>query len=296
MIRRRTNQEVLTTAKNQESSVWRSLRGNRTACIAAIVFFLITLLCWIGPIFSPYSYEQQDLISGAHHPCVEHWFGTDELGRDLLVRVLIGGRISIGVGFAASVVALVIGVSYGLIAGTTGGRTDSVLMRFVDAVYALPFTMIVIILTVTFDKKSIFLIFMAIGLVEWLTMARIVRAQTKVLCKQAYLEAAKIAGSSHLRILTHHLLPNLIGPVIIYTTLTIPSVILIESVLSFLGLGVQPPMSSWGTLINEGARKIDVFPWLLIFPALVFSLTLFALNFLGDGLRDAFDPKDSSED
>ena len=296
MIKQSQNQVVMTAVKTLEGSPWRRLKRSRTACAAAIVFFTITLTCWVGPIFSPYGYEQQDLNSGANHPTVEHWFGTDELGRDLLVRVLIGGRISIGVGFAASIVALVIGVSYGLIAGASGGRTDSVLMRFVDAVYALPFTMIVIILTVTFDKKSIFLIFMAIGLVEWLTMARIVRGQTKVLCKQTYLEAAKIAGSSQLRILTHHLLPNLIGPVIIYTTLTIPSVILIESVLSFLGLGVQPPMSSWGTLINEGARKIDIFPWLLIFPALAFSLTLFSLNFMGDGLRDAFDPKDSSKD
>ena len=172
-------------------------------------------------------------------------------------------------------------------------EAEAAMMRFVDAMYALPFTMIVIILTVTFDKKSIFLIFMAIGLVEWLTMARIVRGQTRALRKSTYVEAAQIAGASHLRILLRHILPNLLGPVIVYTTLTIPAVILLESVLSFLGLGVQPPMSSWGILINEGAQKLDIYPWLLIFPAIIFSCTLFALNFIGDGLRDAFDPKDS---
>ena len=167
------------------------------------------------------------------------------------------------------------------------------MMRFVDAVYALPFTMIVIILTVTFDKKSIFLIFMAIGAVEWLTMARIVRGQTRALRKHTYVDAALVIGSSHSRILFKHILPNLIGPVIVYTTLTIPAVILLESILSFLGLGVQPPASSWGILINDGAQKLDIYPWMLIFPALFFSLTIFALNFIGDGVRDALDPKES---
>jgi oligopeptide transport system permease protein len=295
MIKPRRNELDPAATYSLERDAWNRFKRNRMARIGAALFIGITLLCWIGPLFSPYGYEQQDLIDGAHGPTLQHWLGTDDLGRDLLVRILIGGRISIGVGFAATAVALIIGVSYGLLAGYSGRRTDALLMRFVDAVYALPFTMIVIILTVTFDKKSIFLIFMAIGLVEWLTMARIVRSQTRVLRQQAYLEAAQLAGSSYWRRLTRHLLPNLIGPVIIYTTLTIPAVILLESVLSFLGLGVQPPMSSWGILINEGARKIDIYPWLLIFPAVVFSLTLVALNFIGDGLRDAFDPKDSVE-
>ena len=224
---------------------------------------------------------------------MQHWLGTDELGRDVLVRVLIGGRISIGVGFAATVVALIIGVTYGALAGYVGGRTESIMMRWVDTLYALPFTIIVILLTV-FLGRSLILIFLAIGAVEWLTMARIVRGQTKVVRKETYIEAAIVNGVSHSRIILRHILPNLLGPVIVYTTLTIPAVILLESILSFLGLGVQPPTSSWGILINEGARKIDVYPWLLIFPSLIFSVTLFSLNFIGDGLRDALDPKEDS--
>ncbi|MGB0416288.1 MAG: ABC transporter permease [Coraliomargarita sp.] len=273
---------------------WDRLVRNRMAQIGGSLFIVITLLCLIGPVLSPYSYETQDLAYGAQPPSASHWLGTDDLGRDLLVRILVGGQISIGVGFAATLVALVIGVNYGALAGYLGGRTEAAMMRLVDAVYALPFTMIVIILTVTFDKKSIFLIFMAIGLVEWLTMARIVRGQTRALRQQNYIDAALVTGSSHRRILLRHILPNLLGPVIVYTTLTIPAVILLESILSFLGLGVQPPMSSWGILINEGAEKLDIYPWLLIFPSLFFSLTIFALNFMGDGLRDALDPKESS--
>ena len=208
------------------------------------------------------------------------------------MRTLEGGRISIGVGFAATIVALIIGVSYGAIAGYIGRRTEALMMRFVDALYALPFTIIVILLTV-FLGRSILLIFLAIGLVEWLTMARIVRGQTKALRKQNFIEAAIVQGASHSSILFRHILPNMVGPIIVYATLTIPAVMMLESVLSFLGLGVQPPDSSWGILINEGAKKFDVYPWLLIFPALIFSLTLFALNFIGDGIRDALDPKDS---
>lgn len=292
MVKQRREQ-VAAACQSLERHAWERLKRNRMARIGSWIFIAITLLCVLGPCFSNYDFDQQDLAYGAQGPSREHWFGTDDLGRDLLVRTLIGGRISIGVGFAATVVALLIGVSYGSLAGYAGGRTEAAMMRFVDAMYALPFTMIVIILTVTFDKKSIFLIFMAIGLVEWLTMARIVRGQTRALRKSTYVEAAQIAGASHLRMLLRHILPNLLGPVIVYTTLTIPAVILLESVLSFLGLGVQPPMSSWGILINEGAQKLDIYPWLLIFPAIIFSCTLFALNFIGDGLRDAFDPKDS---
>ena len=261
------------------------------AQIGGTLFLGITILCLFGPLCSGYTFEQQDLAYGAQPPSAKHWLGTDELGRDLFVRILTGGRISIGVGFAATLVALVIGVSYGSLAGYIGGKTEALMMRFVDAVYALPFTMIVIILTVTFDKKSIFLIFMAIGLVEWLTMARIVRGQTRALRKQTYIDAAQVTGAGPAHILIRHILPNLMGPVIVYTTLTIPAVILLESILSFLGLGVQPPKSSWGILIHEGADKIDIYPWLLIFPAIFFSLTIFALNFIGDALRDALDPK-----
>ncbi|ADE54679.1 ABC transporter permease [Coraliomargarita akajimensis] len=282
---------VAATSLGQDA--WERLKRNNMARIGGTLFAIITALCIVGPWLLPHSYDAQNLAYGAQGPSWQHLLGTDDLGRDLLVRILVGGRISIGVGFAASLVALIIGVSYGALAGYIGGRTESVMMRFVDAVYALPFTMIVIILTVTFDEKSIFLIFMAIGLVEWLTMARIVRGQTKALRQLNYIDAARTMGASHLSILTRHILPNLLGPVIVFTTLTIPAVILLESILSFLGLGVQPPMSSWGILINEGADKIDIYPWLLIFPALFFSLTIFALNFIGDGLRDALDPKES---
>lgn len=285
------------TVANDASSLgrdaWEQIKRNHMAQIGGVLFIITTLLCFFGPLFSSYSFDQQDLAYGAQAPSAEHWFGTDDLGRDLFVRILTGGRVSIGVGFAATLIALIIGVSYGMIAGYIGGKLEAVMMRFVDAIYALPFTMIVIILTVTFDKKSIFLIFMAIGLVEWLTIARIVRGQTRALRKLNYIDAAQVYGASHRSILLKHILPNCMGPIIVYTTLTIPAVILLESILSFLGLGVQPPASSWGVLINEGAKKIDIYPWQLIFPATFFSLTIFALNFIGDGLRDALDPKES---
>ena len=276
-------------SKSLGGDAWDRLKRNRMALIGGTIFICITLLCVIGPSLSSYSFEEQNLAYGAQSPSTKHWLGTD----DLLLRILTGGRISIGVGFAATLIALIIGVSYGALAGYIGGKTEAAMMRFVDALYALPFTMTVIILTVTFDKKSIFLIFMAIGAIEWLTMARIVRGQTRALRKKTYVDAALVIGSSHSRILFKHILPNLIGPVIVYTTLTIPAVILLESILSFLGLGVQPPASSWGILINDGAQKLDIYPWMLIFPALFFSLTIFALNFIGDGVRDALDPKES---
>lgn len=280
-------------ARSLGQDAWERLRHNSMARIGGILFLLIALLCLIGPSLSPYSYETTDLATGAQSPSKGHWFGTDDLGRDLLVRTLIGGRISIGVGFAATAVALFIGVTYGMLAGYIGGRTEGAMMRLVDALYALPFTIMVILLTVLFENKSIFLIFMAIGAVEWLTMARIVRGQTRGLRKQAFVDAARVGGVPHNRILTRHILPNILGPVIVYTTLTIPAVILLESVISFLGLGVQPPMSSWGVLIHAGAQKIDVYPWQLIFPAIFFSITIFSLNFIGDGIRDALDPRDT---
>lgn len=279
-------------ARSLGADAWERLKRNRMARIGGALFLLITLLCILGPSIAQHSHAATDLEYGARSPGPEHWFGTDDLGRDLFVRTLIGGRISIGVGFAATVVALLIGVPYGTLAGYIGGKTEALLMRLVDALYALPFIVMVILLTVFFER-SIFLIFMAIGAVEWLTMARIVRGQTKALRHQTYVEAAIVNGVPHPRILARHILPNMIGPIIVYTTLTIPAVILLESVLSFLGLGVQPPMSSWGILINEGAQKLDVYPWLLLFPALFFSLTLLALNFMGDGLRDALDPKET---
>lgn len=294
MMTRLEREQVGSDARSLGRDAWERLCANRMARIGGGLFIGIALLCLIGPFFVPHSHETTQLAYGAQAPSWTHWFGTDELGRDILVRTLIGGRISIGVGFAATVVALLIGVVYGMIAGYNGGRIEATMMRFVDTLYALPFTIIVILLTVLLGR-SILLIFLAIGAVEWLTMARIVRGQTKALRKQTFIDAAIVGGVPTRRILGRHILPNLLGPVIVFTTLTIPAVILLESVISFLGLGVQPPMSSWGMLINEGAVKLDIYPWMLIFPALFFSLTIFAFNFVGDGLRDALDPKNSGE-
>lgn len=290
MMTRLEREQTSTNARSLGRDAWERLCANRMARIGGGLFIGIALLCLIGPFFVPHSHETTQLAYGAQAPSWTHWFGTDELGRDILVRTLIGGRISIGVGFAATIVALLIGVVYGMIAGYYGGRMEAAMMRFVDTLYALPFTIIVILLTVLLGR-SILLIFLAIGAVEWLTMARIVRGQTKALRKQTFVDAAIVAGVPTRRILGRHILPNLLSPVIVFTTLTIPAVILLESVISFLGLGVQPPMSSWGILINEGAVKLDIYPWMLIFPALFFSLTIFALNFVGDGLRDALDPR-----
>ena len=294
MMTRLEREQASTDARSLGRDAWERLCANRMARIGGGLFIGIALLCLIGPFFVPHSHETTQLAYGAQAPSWTHWFGTDELGRDILVRTLIGGRISIGVGFAATMVALLIGVVYGMIAGYYGGRMEAAMMRFVDTLYALPFTIIVILLTVLLGR-SILLIFLAIGAVEWLTMARIVCGQTKALRKQTFVDAAIVAGVPTRRILGRHILPNLLSPVIVFTTLTIPAVILLESVISFLGLGVQPPMSSWGILINEGAVKLDIYPWMLIFPALFFSLTMCALNFVGDGLRDALDPRSSGE-
>ena len=279
-------------ALEQGSSLWRDawhrLQKNRLAVGGGGLLVLLTLACVLGPLFSAYSYEEQNLSNMFAPPGAAHWFGTDQLGRDLLVRLLYGGRISLGVGLCATFVALTIGVVYGAIAGYFGGRTDAVMMRLVDIIYALPFTIFVILLMVFFGR-NIVLLFVAIGAVEWLTMARIVRGQVMALKKMEFIEAARSLGYGNRRIIFRHMLPNILGPVIVYTTLTIPAVMLLEAFLSFLGLGVQPPMSSWGTLIKDGAEKMEDYWWLLIFPGTIFSLTLFSLNFLGDGLRDALD-------
>ncbi len=284
--------------KDHSISLWKDAYGrlmkNKFAQFGLITFILMTVLSVCGPLFSPYTYEEQDLLYGAQAPSLKHWMGTDVLGRDLITRLLYGGRISLGVGFMATLVSMVIGVIYGAVAGYIGGKTDSLMMRFVDILYALPFTVFVILLMVVFGR-NIVLLFIAIGAVEWLTMARIVRGQVQSLKKLEFVDAAISLGSSQGRIILRHLIPNSLGPIIVYATLTIPAVMLLEAVLSFLGLGVQPPMSSWGLLIKEGAEKMEVYPWLLMFPVLFFSLTLFSLNFLGDGLRDALDPKSARD-
>jgi len=277
---------------------WRRLARNRMAVFGFVVFTLITLAC-----FGTYGYlwatGGMDATGGKLSqnflpPSGSHFFGTDDHGRDVFVRVLVGGCISLAVGFLATAVSLVIGVTYGSIAGYLGGRADAFLMRIVDILYALPFVIFVILLMVLFGRNFI-LMFIAIGAVEWLTMARIVRAQVMALKNTEFVEAARALGYSDMRIIFVHLLPNMLGPIIVYASLTVPAVMMLEAVLSFLGLGVPPPMSSWGVLIKDGAEKIDVYPWLLIFPAIFFSLTLFSLNFIGDGLRDALDPKSSKD-
>ena len=273
---------------------WHRLAKNRLAVFGGALLTLLGLACLFGPFLLTYSYEEQNLALGASRPSAAHWLGTDTLGRDLLVRLLVGGRISIGVGLCATFVALTIGVVYGAVAGFFGGKTDTIMMRIVDIMYALPFTIFVILLMVFFGR-NIILLFVAIGAVEWLTMSRIVRGQIMSLKKMEFIEAARSLGISNCRIIFRHMIPNVLGPIIVYTTLTIPAVMLLEAFLSFLGLCVQPPLSSWGVLIKDGAEKMEEYPWLLIFPGTVFSLTLFSLNFLGDGLRDALDVRASKD-
>ena len=278
------------------SSHWqdaiRRLIQNRAAMIGGITILLLIVLAIFAPWIAPYSYSYQNLDIGASPPSAEHLLGTDVLGRDLLSRLLYGARISLLVGFVATGVALVIGVSWGIIAGYFGGRIDSVMMRIVDVLYGLPFIIFIILLMVIFGR-NIWLLFAAIGAVEWLTMARIVRAQVIGLKNQEFVQAAQVMGVSNFSMFRRHILPNILGPIAVYATLTIPQVMLLEAFLSFLGLGIQPPMSSWGTLIRYGVESMEEHYWLLIYPGLTFTITLFALNFFGDGLRDALDPKTS---
>ena len=272
---------------------WARLRKNRLAVLSGIVLITVSALCLIGPFFAP-APDVQDLALYATPPTAKHWLGTDTLGRDLLARVLTGGRLSFAVGLCATFVSLVIGVIYGTISGFYGGKVDNLMMRLVDIIYAFPFTIFVILLMVVFNR-SLLLLFAAIGAVEWLNMARIVRGQVISLRKMEFIEAAEALGLPKSRIIFRHLIPNVLGPVIVYTTLTIPAVMLLEAFLSFLGLGVQPPDASWGVLINEGSKSMEEFWWMLVFPGLALSVTLFSLNFLGDGLRDALDPKASKD-
>ena len=266
------------------------LISNKLSLFGSIYILFIFILALITPLIAPYDYAYQDLDLGPSGPSALHWLGTDTLGRDLLTRMMYGSRVSLMVGFLATMVALSIGVIWGTVAGFSGGKVDTIMMRIVDVLYGIPFIIFVILLMVIFGRNLI-LLFMAIGAVEWLTMARIVRSQVMSLSKQEFILAAEAMGVSRVGIIYKHLIPNAIGPVIVYATLTVPQIMLLEAFLSFLGLGVQAPLSSWGLLIRDGAVSMEEYWWLLIFPSLAFSLTLFSLNFIGDGLRDALDPR-----
>ena len=272
---------------------WQRLLKNKAALVSGIIMFIMLLLVIIGPMLLPWEADFTDWDNTSSPPSLEtgHWFGTDAVGRDILVRTLEGGRISLLVGLVATLVSLVIGVSYGAIAGYYGGVTDRVMMRVVDIIYALPFMFFVILLMVVFGRHIV-LIFVAIGAVNWLDMARIVRGQTLSLKNTEFVEAARACGVDHRAIIVRHIIPNLLGVVMVYVTLTIPQVILVESFLSFLGLGVQEPMSSWGALVNDGAQDMESAPWTLVFPAAFLTVTLYCFNYIGDGMRDALDPKD----
>ena len=275
-------------------AAWRRLMRQRVNAIALGFLVLIAALCVFGPMVSNYTQDQQDLELKAAGPSATHWLGTDELGRDIATRILHGGRVSLEVGLLATAVASLIGVVYGMIAGLTGMKLDSFMMRVVDILYPFPFINFVILL-MTVVGREFWIIFVAIGAVEWLTMARVVRGQVLALKNLEFVTAARASGAGFWHILWKHMLPNVIGTVIIYASLMVPGVMLLEAALSFLGLGIQPPNASWGVLIREGANAMETYPWLLLYPGLFFSATLLALNTLGDGLRDAFDPKSMSQ-
>jgi oligopeptide transport system permease protein len=297
------------TLKSSEEIIGRSLWAdarhrllrNRAAVTSMIILGLVAALALLAPLLSPFAYDEvnYDIIACApgwwpvEAACRApgHIFGTDAVGRDLFVRVLFGARVSLAVGLVATLVSLLIGVLYGATAGYLGGRIDGLMMRIVDVLYSLPFIFFVIILMVIFDRNFI-LLFVAIGAVEWLTMARIVRGQTLSIKQKEFIEAARAGGVSPFGIILRHVIPNVVGPVMVYVTLTVPGVILTESFLSFLGLGIQEPLTSWGVLISDGADQMETAPWMLLFPALFMAVTLFCFNFIGDGLRDALDPKD----
>ncbi|MDT0502260.1 MULTISPECIES: ABC transporter permease subunit [unclassified Halomonas] len=271
---------------------WRRLKQNRAATASLALLALVTLACIAGPWLTPWTLDEVDWNAFLAAPSLEggHCAGTDANGRDLLTRVLHGGRVSLSVALVATFVSLVIGVLYGAVAGYLGGRVDTLMMRFVDIMYSLPFMFLVILLMVVFGR-NILLIYAAIGAVEWLDMSRIVRGQVLALKRREFVEAAQALGVRRHTIVTRHLIPNALGPVVVYVTLTVPKVILLESFLSFLGLGVQEPLTSWGVLISEGKDMMETAPWMLLVPSAFLATTLLCLNFLGDGLRDALDPK-----
>ena len=278
------------------NDAWRRLRKNRMAVVCGAFTIAVVLFCFVGPwIAAAFGIDGTtiDTVRGATPPSGGHWFGTDTLGRDMLVRVMQGGQIAIIVAITATLVAVVIGVSYGAIAGFAGGRVDYFMMRVVDVLYGFPTIVFIIVLQATLladYKDNLVVLFALIGAISWLSMARIVRGQVLSLRHREFVDAARVLGARPWRILFKHVVPNVLGPVIVYATLSIPFVMLTEAFLSFIGLGVQAPRASWGTLVTEGSSQIVVYPWLLYAPGLVMGLTIFALNFLGDGLRDALDP------
>lgn len=269
---------------------WRRLKQNRLAMAGFWGVVIILLIAIIGPMLTPYSYSDQNFRLANKPPGSGHWFGTDELGRDLLTRVLYGARISLSVGIVAGAIQLAVGALYGAIAAMRGGRTDMIMMRIVDTLDTIPLTLYVILLMVIL-KGGLFSIFVSLGLVYWTTMARVVRAQVLSLKEQEFILAARTIGANRWRILFRHLIPNAIGPIIVVLTLSIPAAMFTEAFLSFIGLGVAAPMASWGVLANDGLQSIKVYPWQIFFPAAAISVTMLSFNFLGDGLRDALDPR-----
>jgi oligopeptide transport system permease protein len=312
------NQQRAVKGASLWRDAWKRLLKNKLAVFGLVVIAIIAIAVIIGPYFlhkfagiTPAGMPTSGDLFKSSPPSWRNWMGTDDAGRDIFARVLQGGRISLMVGIISTIVSLVVGVSYGAIAGYLGGRIDNLMMRIVDIMYSIPYILIVIVLLSVFGGPNtpewiqsmannfgggqglsqIFLLFFALGLVSWLTMARVVRGQILSLKNQEFVMAARATGVSTPAIIFRHLVPNALGPVIVYATLTIPSVMLTEAFLSFLGIGVQAPYASWGSLANEGIKNISIFPWQLIFPGVTMALTLFSLNFLGDGLRDALDPQ-----
>jgi oligopeptide transport system permease protein len=287
----------LSVAANPPRSLWTDARvrffRNKAAVVSLAILAIIILICIVGPWVLPHAFDAADwdAMSAAPSMANAHYWGTDEAGRDLLVRCLIGGRISLMVGILATIASVTLGIAWGAVAGFMGGKVDAFMMRIVDMMYAIPYLLIAILL-VTILGREFYLVVITITAFSWMDMARIVRGQTLSLRSREYVEAARSIGVSTTRIITSHIVPNLLGIVVIYTTVTVPGVILTESVLSFLGLGIQEPMTSWGVLIQDGTKVMDVSPWILLFPGALLSITLYCFNFIGDGMRDALDPKD----
>lgn len=273
---------------------WRRLRNSRAVRVSAAVLAVIACAAIFGPLVSPHDYRATDFDSRLQPPAIGKFrlFGSDDLGRDLFTRTMSGTRVTLLVAVVASFVSLVIGVAWGALAGYAGGKVDAVMMRCVDALYALPFVFLVILLMVAFERNFL-LIFVAIGAINWLDMARIVRGQTMSIRNREFIDAARLIGVSPAGIVMRHITPNLLGVVVVYLTLTIPQAVLVESFLSFLGLGVQEPDTSLGALVNDGVAQMERAPWMLLLPATLLAVILLAFNFLGDGLRDVFDPRQS---